>query len=157
MKKMTLFALAALCMIPGLGFGADKPEKPVIVRPSIFSTSTDWEGVTGLRLGLYSVKFIPDYKLIQKGLELYYLDSFPCYGQPDRTQIWIDAKGKTERNMLITCLYAPQTIKLAWRHATAQSVQDTTVGMLECPVKGEYELTIDMSKCVKGKDWKEYK
>jgi hypothetical protein len=153
MKPIILILSGLLCWAPIVAAAADAPAP----RISVFSTSTDWEAVTGLRLSQYRVKVLSDSKLVKNGLELYYLDGFPCYGQPDRTQIWIGPNGKTDREMIITCLYAPRTITLAWRHAARDATQGTTVGILECPIADRGELTIDMSKCAKGKDWKEYK
>ena len=57
-------------------------------RISIFSTSTDWQAITGLLLNEYRGTFKPDSKLIgNKGLVLYYLDGFPCYGLGDGVRI----------------------------------------------------------------------
>jgi hypothetical protein len=153
MKPIILILSGLLYCAPLAALAADDP----VPRISVFSTSTDWEAVTGLRLSQYRVKVIGNSKLVKNGLELYYLDGFPCYGQPDRTQIWIGQNGKTDREMIITCLYAPRAITLAWRNAARDAIQGTTVGILECPIDDRGELTMDLSKCTKGKDWKEYK
>ena len=156
MKQLHSIFLGIFCMFPMMANAVVNPLPPTI-RPSIFSTSSDWEAVTGIRLGQYNVNFIHDSKLIGNGMELYYLDGFPCYGQPDRVQIWLGPNGKSDRDMLITCLFPPQTINLALRHSKRDVTQDTTTGLLICPVTGTYNLTIDLSKCALGKEWKEYR
>lgn len=157
MKQLSYFFIGLLCSFPMITNAATTDPKPVVARPSIFSTSSDWEAVTGLRLGQYSVNFIHNSKIIGNGMELYYMDGFPCYGQPSRVQIWLGPNGKSDRDMLITCLFPPETINLAWRHAKRDATQDTTTGMMTCPVTGTYNLTIDLSKCTMGKEWKEYR
>jgi hypothetical protein len=158
MKLFSSMLFGLLCLVPTTMMAAETPppQQP-LPRVSIFSTSTDWEAVTGLRLSEFRIKFLPDSKIIKNGLELYYLDGFPCYGQPDRTQIWLGANGKTDRDMIITCLYVPKTITLAWRLAPRDALQNTTTGMMECPISDGSELIIDLSECTKGKDWKEFR
>ncbi len=154
MKKI-LFALCGI-LIAGAVHAAD--DAPVIKRVSIFSTSTDWEAVTGLQLAEYKGKFIPDSKLIgTKGLVLYYLDGFPCYGLGEGVRIWLDPRGHADNDLRIVCLRPPREIKFAWRNMTAQGVQRSTTGLLTCPVsdKGR-DLTIDLKKCTKGPDWPDY-
>ena len=60
-------------------YGADSSPAP---RVSIFSTSTDWEAVTGLRLSEYRGTVIPDTRLVKRGLVLYYFglasECFSC-------------------------------------------------------------------------------
>ena len=47
-------------------------------RVSIFSTTVDWEGVTGLSLHQYTGKIQGiDKDFVKQGLVLYYLDMFP--------------------------------------------------------------------------------
>lgn len=158
MKLLNSVLVCLLCLAPVAAIAAAEPPVPApIPRVSLFSTSTDWEAVTGLRLSQYRIKVLSDSKVVKNGLELYYLDAFPCYGQPDRTQIWIGSNGKVDRDMIITCLYVPKTITVAWRLAARDATQNTTTGMMECPVNDGSELIIDLSKCTKGKDWKEYR
>ncbi|MDR1337964.1 MAG: hypothetical protein LBJ73_02960 [Rickettsiales bacterium] len=157
----TLSAFCALLSVICIG-GANAADAPLvdpnpIPRVSVFSTSTDWEAISGLRLGQYRVKFSGKSKLVRNGLELYFLDGFPCYGQTDRTNIWVSPAGKTERDAMIVCLYVPKTVTFAWRDATRDALQGATTGMLECPIAGDYDLMIDVSKCTRGKDWKEYR
>ncbi len=128
----------------------------VAPRVNIFSTSTDWEAVTGLRLNQYRIKFIADKDLVKNGMQMYYLDGFPCYGQADRTEYWIGPNGAhSDEDLMLACVYAPTEIKLAWRYASRDATQQTTTGLLTCPVTGERDLTLDMSDCVVGDDWKE--
>lgn len=138
-------------------FASAQPPVPApIPRRSIFSTSTDWESVTGLRLAIYDIDFTTDSKMVgNKGIELYYLDGFPCYGQTDRTNAWFGPKGASRGAVSIVCLYPPKEINFAYRTAARDAHQDTTTGILTCPVKHIDKLALDMSKCVTGKDWKE--
>lgn len=139
---------------------SSKPGKPgdttIVRRYSIFSTSTDWEAVTGLSLHEYRGTFTGvDKKLIgNKGLVLYYLDGFPCYGLGSWVRAWISPAGRADENLRIACVYAPSEIKFAWRNATAQAYEAATTGMLTCPVdvRGR-EITINLNNCVKEDDW----
>ena len=127
-------------------------------RVSIFSTSTDWQAVTGLMLNEYSGKFSSDKKLVGRGLVLYYLDGFPCYGLGFGVRVWIGPDGKSDNNLAIACVAAPTEIKFAYRNATRDADQATTTGILTCPVSDRgRDLTIDLSDCIVGPDWDEYK
>lgn len=136
--------------------GDDKPTP--VQRVSIFSTSTDWEGVTGLQLSEYRGKFVSDSRLVgSKGLVLYYLDGFPCYGLGEGVRIWIDPRGRADNDLRIVCLRPPKEIKFAWRNMTRDGVQKATTGLLTCPVSDSgRDLTIELSKCQKGPDWPDY-
>lgn len=140
-----------------LTFVANAADPEPVIRPSIFSTSTDWEGVTGLYLSQFDVEFSGDRKLIDNGLELYFLDSFPCFGQTDSARVWIVSNGKTAGRIRLTCLYAPKSVSFAWRNASRDAAQDKTTGILECPVSFNNDLKVDLSKCTKGKNWEEYR
>ena len=153
---MKIFNFLFLCLFIPFAANADNTP-PTIIRKSIFSTSTDWESVTSLRLSEFSVEFSGDKKLVGDGLELYFLDSFPCFGQTDSARIWIDDNGKTDGEIRLTCLMTPKTVTFAWRNAERDATQDTTTGILECPVYGNNYLKVDLSKCNRGKDWKEYR
>lgn len=171
MKKILLSFILAICAInpvfadeqptrPDIPAGSDggRPNAPAPTpRVSIFSTSTDWEGVTGLQLSQYRGNFIPDTRLIGKGLVLYYLDGFPCYGLGEGVRIWFGPNNKQDGSLRIVCLYPPKEINFAWRNATRDANQTATTGILTCPVKGERELTIDLSKCTRGADWDEHR
>ena len=148
-----------LCMmICGMSaFAADTA--PVVRRVSLFSTSTDWAAVAGLSWGQYTGKFVTDNKSLigPKGLILYYLDGFPCYGEADSVRIWISPTGKVDGKLRLVCVHAPSEINFAWRNAPADADQRATTGILTCPVTGARELTIDLKKCTRGKNWDEYK
>ena len=151
MKKI-ISLLFALCVLPAIA--ADTPQP----RVSIFSTSTDWQAVTGLTLNEYNGKFISDKKLVGRGLVLYYLDGFPCYGLGFGVRVWIGPDGKTDNDLAIACVAAPTEIKFAYRNATRDADQATTTGILTCPVSDRgRDLTIDLSDCIVGPDWDEYK
>ena len=151
MKKI-ISLLFALCVLPAIAADAPQP------RVSIFSTSTDWQAVTGLTLNEYSGKFNSDKKLVGRGLVLYYLDGFPCYGLGFGVRVWIGPDGKTDNDLAIACVAAPTEIKFAYRNATRDADQATTTGILTCPVSDRgRDLTIDLSDCIVGPDWDEYK
>lgn len=134
-------------------------DAPVVKRVSIFSTSTDWQAVTGLDLNQYTATFRPDSRLIgRQGLILYYLDAFPCYGLAYGVRVWLGPNGKNDGALQIACVAAPTEIHFAYRNATRDADQATTTGILTCPVAGRTrELTIDLSRCTVGPDWPEYK
>lgn len=152
----SVLAYAADSAKPADGTNPDLP--PSNPRYSIFSTSTDWEGLTGLSLAQYSGKFIHDSKLIGRGIVLYYLDGFPCYGLGYGVRVWLGPGNKHDGDLHIACVHAPTEIKFTWRNATRDADEAVSTGILTCPVSADgRELKIDMSKCVKGKDWSEYK
>lgn len=134
-------------------------DAPVVKRVSIFSTSTDWQAVTGLNLNQYTATFRPDSRLIgRQGLILYYLDAFPCYGLAYGVRVWLGPNGKNDGALQIACVAAPTEIHFAYRNAARDADQATTTGILTCPVAGRTrELTIDLSRCTVGPDWPEYK
>ena len=134
---------------------ADETPQP---RISIFSTSTDWEAVTGLTLSEYRGTFIPDSKLVKKGLVLYYLDGFPCYGLGAGVRVWVGPNGQNHEHLHIACVAAPTEIKFAYLHASRDADDETTTGIITCPISDKgHDLTIDLSKCEIGPDWQEYK
>ena len=145
---------ALLALIVNSAIAADVTQPSL----SIFSTSTDWQAVTGLTLNEYSGKFISDKKLVGRGLVLYYLDGFPCYGLGFGVRVWIGPDGKSDNDLAIACVAAPTEIKFAYRNATRDADQATTTGILTCPVSDRgRDLTIDLSDCIVGPDWDEYK
>ncbi len=151
MKKI-ISVLLALIVAPAYSATTPAP------RVSIFSTSTDWQAVTGLTLNEYSGKFISDKKLVGRGLVLYYLDGFPCYGLGFGVRVWIGPDGKSDNDLAIACVAAPTEIKFAYRNATRDADQATTTGILTCPVSDHgRDLTIDLSDCIVGSDWDDYK
>ncbi len=151
MKKIIFATLASFAIFSA---HCDQLATP---RISIFSTSTDWEAVTGLNLAEYRGSFIPDSRLVGRGLVLYYLDGFPCYGLGDGVRVWIGPNGQNHEHLRIACVAAPREIKFAYRNATRDADQATTTGILTCPVRDDgRELTIDLSDCAKGPDWDDY-
>ena len=159
MKKFLATLGIVLCAF-GASFADTTPPPPALVRRvSIFSTSTDWQAITGLLLNEYRGSFKPDSKLIgTKGLELYYLDGFPCYGLGDGVRVWMGSNNKHDGELRIACVYAPETINFSWRHATRDADDGTGTGLITCPVDADgRDLMIDLSKCDKGKDWDEYR
>jgi len=159
MKRLIAFIMLSCAVTVARGAttstAAPLPRAPI----SIFSTSTDWEGVTGLTLEEYHGKFkySNNSKLVGRGLVLYYLDGFPCYGLGAGVRVWLGPRGEHDGDLRIACVHAPTEIKFAWRNATRDADQAVTEGILTCPVTGERELSIDLSKCTRGPDWESYK
>ena len=160
-RVMLLIACALFSVVPA--FADTTPPQPTPPAPtprvSIFSTTTDWQALTGLLLNEYRGVFQTDSKLIgSKGLVLYYLDAFPCYGLGDGVRVWMGPNGKHDGALRIACVYAPETIMFSYRHAGRDADDARNTGMLTCPVVADgRELHMDMAKCVTGKDWSEYR
>ena len=150
-----LFLLLINVFIASNCVAADSQPLP---RVSIFSTSTDWQAVTGLLLNEYRGTFIPDKNLVKRGLVLYYLDGFPCYGLGDGVRVWIGPNDQNHEHLRIACVAAPTEIKFAYINASRDADDQTTTGILTCPVSDNgRELTIDLSDCSVGPDWDDYK
>lgn len=136
---------------------ATAPQLPA-PRVSLFSTSVDWAAVTGRPWQQYTGQISGGNKsLLKNGLVLYYLDTFPCYGEADSVRVWLSPNGKMSGNLRIVCIHKPEKISFAWRNATEESVQARSTGILTCPIKGDRYFTIDISKCEVGPNWSEYK
>lgn len=154
MKRIIAVLSVLLCMTAF----ADDTSAPITPRISLFSTTVDWQGVTGLQLAQYTGHFTGrDKSLVKNGLVLYYLDSFPCYGEADSVRLWISPMGETIGKLRLVCVHSPTEVKFAWRNAPQDAEQSETTGILTCPVSGDYDLEINLSKCTRGPDWKEYK
>ena len=154
MKK--LFALIfVLVASAAMAESKKQSENPI---NCIFSTTVDWEAVTGLRLHQYTGKISGvDKNFVKKGLVLYYLDSFPCYGEADSVRVWLSPNGKMSGNLRLVCIHKPEKISFAWRNADFDALDSVSTGIITCPIKGDRNFTIDISACEHGKDWKEYK
>ena len=95
------------------------------------------------------------FKRVKQGLVLYYLDAFPCYGEASNVRVWLSPNGKPNHDLRIVCIYKPETISFAWRNADEDALDARSTGILTCPVKGDRHFEIDISKCERGKDWKD--
>ncbi len=163
MKKLLI---AFLFCVPMIAMATDTPPTPTPPTPpqpvptprvSIFSTTTDWAALTGLPLRQFVGKFSWNNKDVSRGLEMYYLDAFPCYGEADSVRVWLGPNKQSDGTLRLVCVHAPKVISFTWRNATREADQGISTGILNCPVTGEYELNIDISKCTRGPEWKEYK
>lgn len=136
---------------------APAPVNPAApTRVSVFSTTVDWAAVTGRYLEQYIGKVKGNNKsLVKQGLVLYYLDSFPCYGEASNVRVWLSPNGKSDQELRLVCVYKPEKISFAWRNAAEDALDARTTGILDCPIEGDRYFTIDISKCKRGKDWKE--
>ena len=159
MKFLTSVLLSLICLS---AYATDTPITPGPVTPSpvptriLFSSTVDWAAVTGLPLDRYTGKIKGiDKKFVKQGLLLYYLDTFPCYGEPSNVRIWLSPNGKPDQDLRIVCVYKPETVSFAWRNAGQGASDERTTGILTCPVEGDKNFTIDISKCERGKDWKD--
>lgn len=150
-------AMVAIILPMCAGATDNPPTPPIPQRVSIFSTTTDWSALTGLPLRQFVGNFSWNNSDVMRGLVLYYLDAFPCYGEADSVRIWLGPNKQSEGKLRIVCVHAPSSISFAWRNAARDADQAASKGILTCPVTGEHELKIDISKCTRGPEWKEYK
>ena len=157
--KILNMLLMSLCIAPAFADTVPLPPTAAPVqRVSLFSTTVDWSAVTGLTLNQYTGKVSgTDRSLVKNGLVLYYLDSFPCYGEADSVRVWLSPNGKMSGNLRIVCVHKPEKISFAWRNATEDALDARTTGILTCPVNGDRYFTVDISKCEVGKNWTEYR
>lgn len=155
MKKILTLFLSLVCF----SVMADDILPPTAQpRVSLFSTSVDWAAVTGLPWQQYRGEISGTSKfLVKEGLVLYYLDAFPCYGESDSVRVWLSPNGKMSGHLRLVCVHIPETISFAYRNAPEDALDARTFGMLTCPVTGGRNFKIDISKCVRGKEWMEYK
>lgn len=154
MKKFLTLFLSLVCVS---AFG-DESEPAPQARVSLFSTSVDWAAVTGLPWQQYRGEISGTSKfLVKEGLVLYYLDGFPCYGEADSVRVWLSPNGKMSGHLRLVCVHKPETVSFAYRNATEEALDARTLGILTCPVTGNRHFKIDISKCVRGKNWTEYR
>ena len=156
MKKFFALFLLIICCSAFADDSVLPP--PPVQRVSIFSTTVDWAAVTGLSLNQYTGEIYGKNKsLVKNGLVLYYLDSFPCYGEADSVRVWFSPNGKMSGHLRLVCVHKPETISFAWRNADKEALDAISTGILKCPVEGKRDFKIDISKCEIGKNWTEYK
>lgn len=154
-KTLNKFIIALFVSV-----GSAHADDVVLQRPSIFSTSTDWESVTGLRYGQFDLSFIRNKSIGNNGVELYFLDGFPCIGQAQTARAWISPSkfsGADENaKMYISCVQRPTELRFAWREAARQDYQSRTTGIMTCQITGQgRSIPITLNDCVKGKNWDE--
>ncbi|MDR1361030.1 MAG: hypothetical protein LBJ18_01835 [Rickettsiales bacterium] len=166
-KKITLLVLIlaplhfAFCPLPlqaGTVFDTPMPTNPPVINTSTFSTNIDLEIITGLRARQYKFSFQRDNKTVGAGLELFVLDEFPCFSQNEDARIWIAPGAGIDKsaNIQLTCVYAPTRVQFAWRNAKKGASKGITQGLLECALKDDStNITIDLAKCEKTKEWKD--
>ena len=132
----------------------------VLECPRVFSTSSDWESITGLRFSQYEIEFVRDKTIGNVGMEIYVLDGFPCIGQAEDVRQWISPSNisatDSSARMRITCVQQPSELRFAWREASRSSFQSRTTGIMTCfPTGKGQKMTIKLQDCVKGKNWNE--
>lgn len=154
MKNLLAVFLSLVCFS---AVAADTQPLPQ-PRVSLFSTSVDWAAVTGLPWQQYRGEVSGTSKfLVKEGLVLYYLDAFPCYGEADSVRVWLSPTGKMSGHLRLVCVHKPETVSFAYRNATEDALDARSLGILDCPVTGDRHFKIDISKCIRGKNWTEYK
>jgi len=131
-------------------------------RPTIFSTSTDWEALSGKRQQEYTVRFGSDKTIGDgKGSEIYYLDRFPCYGQAEGSFAWVAPQknftwdnGSSTR-FWIVCLVPPKKINIAYRPSSRGEFQGRSEELLECDVEiSGREIKVKLNECQRTK-WRD--
>ena len=136
---------------------ATAPQLPA-PRVSLFSTSVDWAAVTGRPWQQYTGQISGGNKsLLKNGLVLYYLDTFPCYGEADSVRVWVSPRGEMNGHLRLVCVAAPKTISFAYRNADQEALDARTTGILNCSTTGDRYFKIDLLKCEIGPKWTEYK
>lgn len=158
MKKIFALLCGLICCA---AIAEDTPAPdpvPVGPRVSIFSTTVDWAAVTGLPLKQYTGEISGQNRsLVKNGLVLYYLDSFPCYGEADSVRVWLSPNGKMSGHLRLVCVHKPESISFAWRNADKEALDARTTGIITCPISGERNFKIDIKNCEIGKNWSEYR
>lgn len=165
MKKFFKFNIAFLYALLFILYAFDvnaTATPPVFIRPSIFSTSTDWEAVTGLRLSEYRIRFGRDKTQGNIGMELYFLDGFPCYAQSENVRAWVSPTlgyaVDSDAFIRVTCLVIPETVQLAFRESTRNASQGVTTGMLTCPTERlGSDILVRLPDCDKMESWRDFK
>ena len=158
MKNIFTIFLSLFCVAAFADTQPVPPPPAPVQRVSVFSTTVDWAAVTGLPWRQYTGKIMgQDKSFVKQGLVLYYLDSFPCYGEADSVRVWLSPNGKMSGDLRLVCVHKPETVSFTWRNADEQALDAVSTGIINCPVKGNRNFTIDISKCERGPDWKEYK
>ncbi|MCL1891931.1 MAG: hypothetical protein FWF97_01385 [Alphaproteobacteria bacterium] len=158
--KNKIFILYSLFFILFVCAPAARAADTGTLCPRIFTTSSDWESITGLRFAQYDIEFVRDRTIGNIGWEIYMLDGFPCFGQAEDVRQWISPSNisATDSNarMRITCIQQPTELLFAWREASRHSFQARTTGILICNPTGKgRRITVKLQDCVQGKNWNE--
>ena len=132
------------------------------VRRSIFSTSTDWEAITGLRLSEFNIRFGRDKTMGAIGTELYFLDGFPCYARAENARAWVSPSIAyaidKDAFMRVVCLAVPPVTQLAFREVSSNASHARSTGMLTCPTeKSDRDILINLALCERLDNWGDYK
>jgi len=106
----------------------------------IQTTSADWEGLSGLRFKEYKITLTSN----GAGLDVYYLDAFPCYGVAEYVHAWVDAKPKKSA-IRLACIRAPREISLAYRFAKKDAPKGKAEGVMRCRLGAN--LDAELSEC----------
>ena len=103
---VSLFCMSAFATdTPSINVTVNPVTPPPAARVALFSTTVDWEAVTGLHLNQYigKIKGV-DKALVKQGLVLYYLDAFPCYGEAGNVRVWLSPNGKPNQNLRLVSI-----------------------------------------------------
>ena len=123
-------------------------------RSSITVTSVDWEAISGMRVREHKITFtnrqIAGFG--KDGWELYYLDSFPCWGTGQWVRTWVNSSTQGLPIYLL-CIRPPERIKLAYRPSQLTQSQGKTLGVLNCEIERDSSVRLD--QCEKL-SWQEF-
>ncbi|MDR0448890.1 MAG: hypothetical protein LBG89_00300 [Rickettsiales bacterium] len=126
---------------------------PLPSAAALFSTTSDWEALTGSRYSVYDVRFGRNKAMGDLGMEIYFLDSFPCIGEVAKTFTWVSPSGNFawDRNagLSMGCVFRPQELKFAFRKIRARAPQGPATGYLVCvpEVGGDRTISVRLETC----------
>jgi len=126
----------------------------IIAAPPIFSTSSDWEALTGARYSMFTLRFGRDNSIGTSGMELYFLDGFPCIGETGQVFTWVSPSTGTfnwdrDARLRIGCIYRPNELRFAFRKIRRNSAQGRADGYLVCipEATGGSQISIRLETC----------
>lgn len=108
------------------------------VRAAAYIAATaDWEAITGGRFAEYEMRFGRDESMGEKGLELYWLDGFPCMGETGNVFTWIAPAKKFDWDdradkIRVACVFPPAEVRFAFREAREKEPEGRATGFLVC-------------------------
>ncbi|MDR0319371.1 MAG: hypothetical protein LBH81_01380 [Rickettsiales bacterium] len=102
----------------------------------LFSTTSDWEALLGTRYSVYDIRFGRDKSMGDAGVEIYFLDGFPCIGEVAKTFTWVSPSSTfgwdDNAGISIGCVFRPQELKFAFRKIRARAPQGRATGYFVC-------------------------
>jgi hypothetical protein len=110
---------------------------PAFAATPFLTTTTDWEAITNSRYQIYDIHFGRDKAMAKPGMELYWLDAFPCTGDLEKAHTWVSSTNgefawDKDAVMRVGCVFRPSEIKLAYRKAKKGASERRADGYLSC-------------------------